>query len=51
LPFAHSGGEMLFHLITRLYEQTAGIVITNLAFDEWPSVFGDAKMTRHCSIG
>src|SRR3954464_6806662 len=31
LPIAQTGGQLLFHLVSRLYEQTLVIVTTNLA--------------------
>ena len=45
LPLSASGGALLFHLLSKLYERTSVVITANLSFSQWATVFGDAKMT------
>jgi DNA replication protein DnaC len=45
LPFSKNGGQLVFHLLSKIHANTSLIITSNLIFSEWNSVFNDKKMT------
>jgi DNA replication protein DnaC len=46
VPFDREGGELLFNLLSSRHRVASTVMTSNLAFSEWPKVFGgDEKLT------
>jgi len=46
VPFDREGGELLFNLLSARHRVASTVITSNLAFSEWPKVFGgDEKLT------
>lgn len=44
-PVAKEGSQLLFQLVSDLYERVSIIITSNLRFAEWNQIFGDETMT------
>ena len=45
VPLSQTGAELLFEVISQRYERGSIIVTSNLAFEDWTSVFGSERLT------
>ena len=45
VPLSQTGAELLFEVFSQRYERGSTVVTSNLAFDEWTSVFGSERLT------
>ena len=44
-PRCASGGALLFHMLSKIYERTNVVINSNLSLSGWAMVLYDAKMT------
>lgn len=45
VPFSSKGSQLLFQVIGDRHEQKSTLITTNLSFDKWTQIFGDATLT------
>ena len=45
VPLSQTGAELLFEIISQRYERGSTVVTSNLAFEDWTSVFGSERLT------
>ena len=45
VPASKAGSELFFDIISQAYERTSVIVTTNLPFEQWTEVLGNARLT------
>ena len=45
VPFSKTGAELLFEIFSQRYERGSMTVTSNLAFEEWTSIFDSERLT------
>ena len=45
VPFSKAGADLLFEVVSRVYERTSLIVTTNLPFENWVEVMDNERLT------
>jgi DNA replication protein DnaC len=45
VPASKTGSELFFDVISQAYERTSVIITTNLPFEQWTEVLGNARLT------
>ena len=45
-----AGAQLLFQLVSDLYEQVSMIITSNLRFGDWNSIFAESNTTRYPTL-